>query len=140
MLPAGQGWLNTLTRGGQPPTMKNYPAPNDSGDPMEKGCRQVLFMCTFSSWLQGLYLCPSLHCPDTHQGSHSRRQGPGLVWLPRAASHGFCTKSLERVGLRRCLNSMSSTTPYKSLNVPGPSVLICKVGTPTSQSCSKTQS
>lgn len=75
MLLAGQGWLNILTHGGQPPTMKNYPAPNNSGDPMEKGSRQVLSMCTFSSWQQGFYLCPSLHCPDTHQGSHSRRQG-----------------------------------------------------------------
>ena len=144
VLLAGLGWLNILTRGGQHPphthTMKNYPVSNDSGDPMEKGSRQVLSMCTFSSWQQGLYLCPFLCFSDTHQGSHSGRQGPGLAWLPMASSHGFCTNSLESMGLRGCPNSVSSTTPYKSLNVFGPSSLVCKVRMPTSQSCCKTQS
>lgn len=146
VLLAGLGWLNILTRGGQhhspthTHTMKNYLVPNDSGDPMEKGSRQVLSMCTFSSWQQGLYLCSSLGFQTLVKALTAEDKAlaspgcNGLLVMASAPTHW------KAWGFRGCPNSVSAPRPYKSLNVLGPSSLICKVGMPTSQSCCKAQS
>lgn len=113
--------LNTLTRGGQPPAMKSYPAPNISGDTAEKGSVKALSCAPSHPGSKAASVsAPSLGYPDTHQGSHRGRQGPGLSWALRATTHRLCAVSLLRVGLRGRLSSTPGTSIYESLNVPVP--------------------